>query len=93
MAEIQSHSKCVIEGCYKQFLFDSHDPEVREYSDAADQIREVLIHGNYLSQKDIDICLGFDVASLADQPEIESIRTLHEVLKSEYGSDDERGAS
>jgi hypothetical protein len=65
----------------------------REYSDAADQIREVLIHGNYLSQKDIDICLGLDLAGIADRPEIDSIRTLHEMLISVYGQDDEHGAS
>jgi hypothetical protein len=30
------------------------NPDEREYYDAADQIREVLIHGNNLSQKDIE---------------------------------------
>lgn len=43
--------------------------------------REVLIHGNYLSQRDIEICLGLDLASLADQPQVEDIRKLHEALK------------
>ncbi len=38
--------------------------------------------GNYLSQKDIDICLGFNLAGIANRPEIASIRTLHEALKS-----------
>ena len=91
--EIQTHSTPVIEHCYREFLLQNHDPEEREYPDAKDQIREVLIHQNYLSQKDIDICLGFSIAGIADQPEIDSIRTLHEVLQSEYGSDDEHGAS
>ena len=91
--EIQTHSKPVIEHCYREFLLQNHDPEEREYPDTADQIREMLIHGNYLSQKDIDICLGFDLASLAQQPEFENMRTLHEALKSEYGSDDEHDAS
>jgi hypothetical protein len=57
-------------------LLQNHDPEDREYPDAADQIREVLIHENYLSQEDIDICLGFDLAGIADRPEVDSIRTL-----------------
>jgi hypothetical protein len=35
--------------------------------EAADQIREVLIHGHYLSQRDVKICLGFDLASLGDE--------------------------
>lgn len=84
--EIQTHSKPVIEHCYREFLLQSHDPDEREYADDTDQIREVLIHENYLSQKDIDICLAFDLASLAQQPEINSIRTLHEMLQSEYGA-------
>lgn len=85
--EIQTHSKPIIEHCYRDFLLQNHDPEEREYPEATDQIREVLIHENYLSQKDIEICLGFDLAGIADQPEIDSTRALHEVLKSEYGSD------
>jgi hypothetical protein len=91
--EIQTHSKPVIEHAYREFLLQNHDPEEREYPDDADQIREVLIHENYLSQKDIEICLGFDLASIADRREIDSIRTLHEVLKSGYGPDDEKGES
>jgi hypothetical protein len=91
--EIQTHSKPVIEQCYSEFLLQSHDPEEREYPDAVDQIREVLIHENYLSQEDIDICLGFNLTGIADRPEIDSICTLHEVLKSEYGPDDEHSVS
>lgn len=87
IAEIQNHSKCVIEDCYKQFLLDSHDPEEREYPDAADQIREILIHGNYLSQKDIDICIGFSLATLADQPRHDNMCELHDFLKAEYGTE------
>ena len=91
--EIQTHSKSVIEHCYQNFLLENNDADDREYADATDQIREVLIHQHYLSQKDIEICLAFDLASVADHPEIANIRTLHEVLKSEYGPDDEHEAS
>lgn len=83
--EIQNHSRPIIEHCYRDFLLQNNDPEEREYPDAADQIREVLIHGNYLSQKDIEICRGLDLATLADQPLGERIRDLHESLKSAYG--------
>lgn len=82
--EIQCHSKLVIEHCYREFLLQNHDPDEREYPDAADQIREVLIHGNYLSQKDIEICLDFDPRTLAAYPEFESIRVLHEALLDHY---------
>lgn len=85
--EIQNYSKPVIEQAYREFLLQSHDPDEREYPDDADQIREVLIHGNYLSQKDIEICVHFDLASIADRTEIGPIRTLHEVLESKYGQD------
>ena len=82
--EIQNHSTPVIEHCYREFLLQNHDPEEREYPDAADQIREVLVHENYMSQKDIEICLSFDLATIADRPEIDSIRILHEALTAEY---------
>ncbi len=85
--EIQLHSKPVIERCYREFLAQNHDPEEREYPDPTDQIREVLIHGNYLSRKDIDICLAFDLAGLADDPTLENIRALHEALRADYGPD------
>jgi hypothetical protein len=91
--EIQTHSRPVIEHAYREFLLQNHDAEEREYPDAADQIREVLIHENYLSREDIDICLGFDLAGIEDRPEIDSIRALHEALKSEYGPDDKYGPS
>ena len=88
VAEIQSHSKCVIEDCYQQFLLDSHDPEEREYSDVADQIREVLIHGNYMSQKDIEICRSFDLATLVDKLHYDHMRDLHDALVATYAADD-----
>ncbi len=91
VGEIQTHSKPVIEHCYREFLLQNHDPDEREYPDAADQIREVLIHGNYLSQRDIEICLGFDLSGIAERPEIDSIRILHAALTAEYGADNEHG--
>ncbi|MEI6386120.1 MAG: hypothetical protein WCQ50_05750 [Spirochaetota bacterium] len=54
--------------------------EEREYAEAADQIREVLIHGNYLSQRNTEFCLGFDVDTLADHPGIAGMRVLHAVF-------------
>ena len=79
--------------CYQKLLLENNDADDREYADATDQIREVLNHQHYLSQKDIEICLGFDLAGIEDRPEIGSIRMLHEVLKLEYGTGDEYGAA
>ncbi len=93
VAEIQTHSKPVIEHCYRKFLAQNHDAEEREYPGAADEIREVLIHRNYLSQKDIEICLGFDLGSLADEAAIASFRAFHGALHSEYGLEAVDGAT
>lgn len=88
-SEIQAHSKPVIEQCYRDFLLQSHDEDDREYQDTLDQIREVLIHGNYLSRKDVDFCVAFDVTQLSGEPQYESILKLHEAVVAEYRIDDE----
>ena len=82
--EIQIHSAPVIERCYREFLLRNHDAEEREYPDAADQIREVLVHGNYLSQQDIDICLRFKVETLTGIESIDTIHALHQALSTGY---------
>lgn len=87
MDEIQNHSKSVIEHCYQRFLIESHDSDNREYIDAKDQVREVLIHQNYFSKKDIEICLNYNNFSIAERADLESIQKLHETLKSEYGQE------
>lgn len=93
VAEIQAHSKPIIESCYRDFLLRGHVPDEREYPDPADQIREVLVHGNYMSQKDIDFCLGFDVSTLGNSEGFEDIRALHDALADNYGVDDETDAA
>jgi hypothetical protein len=89
VAEIQAHSKPIIEHGFREFLLQSHDPENREYPDDADQIREVLIHANYLSQKDVDICRGYDINALSDQPAFEAIKSLYEALAVNYPGEQE----
>ena len=82
--EIQTHSKSVIEHAYREFLLQNHDPDEREYPDDADQIREILIHKNYFSRKDIEICLGFDITSLPAYEDNDNIQELHNALIAEY---------
>lgn len=83
--EIQTHSAPIIQRCYRTFLLESNNPDDREYTEDADQIREILIHGNYLSQKDIEICAAFDITEFAAFPAIES---LHQTLKDQYDFDE-----
>ena len=82
--EIQTHSKPVIEQTYRDFLTQSYDPEERENPDAADEIREVLIHRNYLSQKDIEFCLAYDVTPLRSKAHFPAIEALHQSLRDAY---------
>ena len=83
--EIQAHSQSTIENRYREFLLQSDDPEQREYSDAEDQIREVLIHDNYMSHEDVDFCVGFDISELNKRDEFDEIKSLHDVLCEVYG--------
>jgi hypothetical protein len=84
---IQERSQPVIEACYEKFLRDSADPDLRESVDDADQIREVLIHGNYLSARDIKVCAAFDMGKLAGDPVNESAQALHQALIAGYAED------
>lgn len=81
VAEIQAHSKPVIERCYCEFLLRSHDPDEREYSEANDQIREALIHANYMSQKDIEFCLKYNLDDLRGRSKFANIEALHQELR------------
>jgi hypothetical protein len=56
-------------------------------------IREVLIHGNYRSQRDIEICLDFDLGTLGPHLAYKNMRDLHQILVTTYGSVDERRAA
>jgi hypothetical protein len=83
--EIQTHLKPVIEHVYSEFLPQNHDPEEREYPDSGDQIREVLIHGNYMSRRDIEVCLRFDLTELRGRADFPQIEKLHQSLVAAYG--------
>jgi hypothetical protein len=85
--EIQTYSAPIIQRCYSSFLVESKNPDDREYSEDADQIREVLIHGNYLSQKDIEICAAFDIVQheeLEMHHNFPGIDSLHQTLRAMY---------
>jgi hypothetical protein len=79
--EIETHSAPIILRCYSRFLAESNDPESREYQDDADQIREVLIHGNYFSQKDLGLCAASNISEYAVHPNFDRIESLHQALK------------
>ena len=80
----------MIERCWREFLLRSHDHEEREYSDATDQIREVLVHENYMSQMDINLCLAHDLSDLRERGDFSQIEELHNCLQVTYGMEIER---
>ena len=88
--EIQTHSNSIINHCYENFLVENHNESEREYADLNDQIREVLIHGYYLSQKDIDFCIGFDIEELRGQIGFNQIKILHSSLCEAYGTEEDK---
>lgn len=87
--EIQQQSKSVIESCYQTFLKENHDSEEWEYSQSNDQIREILIHKNYLSQKDIEICIDCNITNLETNADYNNIKDLHQTFIQEYKESEE----
>ena len=85
--EIQSFSRKHIERVYMKFLMDCASPTLREYLDDEDQIREVLVRGNYMSSKDIETCRAFEILKLSYDARFEEEKTAHEVLIRMYGDE------
>ena len=78
----------VLHQCLKSFLLDSATPiEEREYEDPADQIRELLVHKNYFSLKDIEACRSFDLQTMRNEPQFEQIKVLFEEFVALYSSE------
>jgi len=84
--EIQTLSHPVITECLVHFLKESWNPDEREYIGEEDQIREVLIHGNYLSQKDIEYLLTFDINKMSAEPHFSEIEQLYDTFSSLYAT-------
>ncbi len=82
--DIQTHSQPVLEECLTKFLKENHNPDRREYIDDSDQIREILIYGNYLSQKDIEFMLSFDITRLSTKRNYAEMKALYDVFKENY---------
>jgi len=86
--QIQEHSIPVIETCYRSFLLESLVPEDRECVDPVEQIQEVLVHKNYFSMRDVEICRGFDVKTLGEDAKVAEAKVLHDALMVAYPPDE-----
>ena len=81
---IQEKSKPIIEKAFHIFLIDSQNPEEREFLDDEDQIKEIFIHGNYLSLEDIKIAQKYDIAILSGETGFVNIQSLVQTLNDLY---------
>ncbi len=83
---IQEKSNPIIEKAYFNFLIESSDPENREFSDEESQVKEVFIHGNYLSLEDIKTALRWDHSVLNKEQNFLSIQLLIGTIIEKYQS-------
>ncbi|HEV2802440.1 MAG TPA: hypothetical protein VGW12_18360 [Pyrinomonadaceae bacterium] len=86
--EIQNLSKPIVDDCLIEFLKNSWNADERPYLDDAEQIREVLIHDNYLSQKDIELIRGFDISRLSTEEHFAEMENLFHIFAELYKPDE-----
>lgn len=86
VANIQQHMHPIILEVYAHFLLESADIEEREYADPAQEIEVGLIHRSYISQKDLEVCLTYDLAKHETHTDFPAIEALHQGLQSRYAS-------
>ncbi len=91
--EIHSHSCDTAKECFIKFLKNDSDTNTREYIDDLDQIKEVLIRGNYVSPQDVKQMLKFDINTLPTEPTFAEMQPLFDALVSEYKETDELQAA
>lgn len=86
--EIQNLSKPIIDECLIEFLKNSWNADERPYLDDAEQIREVLIHDNYLSQKDIELMRDFNISRLSTEDHFAEMKNLFHIFAELYKPDE-----
>lgn len=84
VGKIQNHSANVLVSCYEKFLLESSDVDNRENLEDENQIREVLVYGNYLSPKDIFIVKSYDIQKLNGEKYFGNIESLANKLRDMY---------
>jgi hypothetical protein len=89
---IEDHMRPVIAEVYKLFLVDSAQQEELEYDTLDQEIEVNLVHSNYMSRKDLDICLEFDIHSLHGHQNFGVIEGLHESLRKTFAEPDDVAA-
>ena len=81
---IEEHMRPVVVDVYKRFLVDCADQEELEYDTMNQEIEINLIHRYYMSRKDLEICLGFDIRALHGHENFHVLEQLHQSLSQVY---------
>jgi hypothetical protein len=84
MEVIQVKSKKIIENSFHAFLIESQNPDEREFLDNGNQIKEIFVHGNYLSIEDVKIAKLWNITTLSGESNYQNIESLAATLKSVY---------
>ena len=84
VVNIQQHMRPIIMEVYGRFLMESSNIDEREYANPEEEIEASLIHRNYISQKDIEVCLTHDLAPLKTETNYPEIQALHQTLRKTY---------
>lgn len=84
LGKIQMSLNCVLDDIFKKFLIERCTEDFREVFEDSKQISEFLIRENYLSNKDIERCLQFDISSLRSHPDFLLIESMFNSFKSLY---------
>ena len=84
VVNIQEHMSPIILEAYGRFLLESSNIDEREYANPDEEIEVSLIHRNYISQKDIEVCLTYDLATLKNEANYLEIEALHQSLRKTY---------
>lgn len=85
VGNVQAHMTPVLHDLLREFLCsDSNDSEKREAPDVQTEIEASLLHRHYLSQKDIEACLSFDIETLAGHENFPAIKALFDAFVQAY---------
>lgn len=88
VGNVQARMLPVLHELFSEFMrSDSNDPETREAPDAQTEIESNLLHRQYLSQKDIEACLSFNIETLADQENFPAVKELFDAFVLAYATE------
>lgn len=79
--EIKSYMQPVLHSLLKVFLNESANPDEREIADPLVHVEINFMHKHYLSRKDLETCIAFDLSAFDSHVHKESIYELMKVLK------------